>query len=147
MCYKNGLLNSNITRLRHDIRFFVEFGIVRFSLYRLLKKKGFTPEACIEISMPNNMLTEPIKEDDDQQRISKAYDRITEFANKLMSGGAAYASNNARSGTSVLSNIRFTVINACSACAVWHFVPKRPSKSKGSKKFRYETRTRLSSAY
>ena len=48
------------------------------------------PEACIEISMPNNMLTEPINEDDDQQRISQAYDRITEFANKLMSGGATW---------------------------------------------------------
>ena len=67
-------------------------------LYSLLKKKGFSPEACVEISMPNNMLTEPIKEDDDQQRISQAYDRITEFANKLMSGSAAWKEEKKGSG-------------------------------------------------
>ena len=47
---------------------------------------------------------------------------------------AVYASNNARLGISALPDIRCTAINARSACAVWHFAPKRQSKSRESKK-------------
>lgn len=67
-------------------------------LYSLLKSKGYVPESCCEISMPNNMLTAQANETDDQERLIKAMKRASDYADAIVSGRAAWKEEKKGSG-------------------------------------------------
>lgn len=61
-------------------------------LYTLLKNKGYVPVSACEISMPNNMLDAKAHPEDDQARLSAAYQKAETFVHQALAGESAWKS-------------------------------------------------------
>ncbi len=63
-------------------------------LYRILKRKGYDPAGACEVSMPNNLIIGPDDENQRNERLKKAANRVRQFAADIIEGKTKWEGRN-----------------------------------------------------
>ncbi|MCX8129464.1 MAG: EFR1 family ferrodoxin [Clostridia bacterium] len=78
-------------------------------LYYTLKRKGYIPVGCCEISMPNNTTVTDFNRTEDNKRLSSARKKIRDYAESIVNGTSKWLPINTGSGFVSLLTRNFSI--------------------------------------